>query len=131
MKIATAREILPVIGCEAVFCALIQLGFLLAGKWNMAVLLGGIIGSVVAVGYYLSIVLVVSAAAKKATAGDPQGGQALMKLSYPLRLLLTFGVLIVCCLVKVFNVLALLLPMLLVQPSIFIADLLTRKGAKQ
>ena len=130
MKNATAREILPVIGCEALFCALLQLGFVLAGKWNMAVLLGGVIGGAVAIGYYLSIVLVANAATKKAAAGDTQGAQALMKASYPLRLLLTFGTLIVCCLVKVFHVLALLLPMLLIQPSIVIADKLARKGAK-
>jgi len=129
MKNATVREILPVIGCQVVFGALIQLGFALAGKWNMAVLLGGIIGCAVAVGYYLSIMLVTSAAAKKAQAQDVQGAQALMKGAYPLRLLLTFGVLLVCCISKLFNVLALLLPMLLVQPSILIADRLFGKGA--
>lgn len=129
MKNATVREILPVIGCQLVFGILIQLGFLLAGKWNIAVLLGGILGCVIALGYYLSIVLVASAAAKKAQAQDVQGAQALVKLSYPLRLLLTFGALLVCCISKQFNILALLLPMLLIQPSILIADRFARKGA--
>lgn len=131
MKNANAREILPVVGCQIVFGGLVQLGFLLAGKWNMAVLLGGIIGCAVALGYYLSIVLVASAAAKKAQAQDVQGAEALVKLAYPLRLLLTFGVLLVCCISKRFNVLALLLPMLLIQPAMLIADRLSRKGAEK
>ena len=129
-KQSLSRDILPVVGLELVFSVLIQLGFLLAQKWNIPVLLGGIVGTVVATGYYLSIVLAAVLASKKAQNQDAKGGKDLLKAMYPLRMLVTFGVLLLCCISKQFNVLALLLPMLTIQPAMMIASLIQRKGKK-
>lgn len=130
MKNKNFRQLLPVAALMLAFALLVQLGFLLAGKWALPVLLGGLAGTAIALGYYCSLVLAANAAAKKAQAQDVKGGQALLRTVYPLRLLLTFGALLLCCISKQFNILALLLPMVLIQPAMMLAQLIQRKEAK-
>ena len=126
-KHSLTRNILPVVITELLFVTLIQLGFVAAKRWDTSVLLGSLAGFVIAMGYYLSIVLVTLAAEKKAQNQDVHGGQALVRVMYPLRMLLTFGALLACCISKVFNILALALPMLTILPAILLPTLFHRR----
>ena len=60
--------------------------FALLGKFDMSVLLGGIVGGLVAVGNFFAMALGVYIAAEKAQNQDVKGGQAAVKGSYFLRM---------------------------------------------
>ncbi len=124
------REVLPIILLELGFGALTQVGALALGQWSVPVLLGGIVGNLVAVGYYLSLMVAAWIATERAKKQDVQGGQNLLRTTYPLRMVLTFGVLLVCCISKKMNVLTLVLPMVTIQPAIFLANFFQKKEAK-
>lgn len=105
--------------------------FALLDKYDVSVLLGGIVGGVLGTAYYVSMVICASIAAKKALAQDVKGGQALMQMSYILRMVGLFGALALCAMTKRFNLLALALPIVFVRPIIGAVDHISRKGGKQ
>jgi len=105
--------------------------FALLDKYDISVLLGGIAGGILGIAYFLSMVICANIATKKALAQDVKGGQALMQMSYTLRMVGLFGALALCALTKLFNLLALALPIVFVRPIMGVADLLRRKGGKQ
>lgn len=110
--------------CVAIMC----LVYALIGKFQLSVLLGGLIGMLVATGNFFALAVVATLASDKAEAGDPVSGQKLMKSSYPIRLLVMAGVLILCAKSGVFDVLALVLPLLFVRPILTIAEFFKKKG---
>jgi len=113
-------------------CVAVMVGiFALLGKCDISVLLGGIVGGILGVAYFMSMVICANIATKKALAQDVKGGQALMQTSYILRMVGLFGALALCALTKLFNLLALALPIVFVRPIMGVADLLRRKGGKQ
>lgn len=124
------REVLPIILLELLFGVLTQVGAVALGQWSAPVLLGGIVGNLVAIIYYLSLAVTAWVAAERAKKQDVQGGQKMLKTTYPLRMLLTFGILLLCCVSKKMNVLTLLLPMVTIQPAIFLASFFQKKEAK-
>ena len=75
-----------------------------------------------AAGNFFALAVVVTLASDKAEAGDPLAGQKLMKSSYPIRLLVMAGILILCAKSGVFDVLALVLPLVFVRPILTIAE---------
>jgi len=104
--------------CVALMCAV----YALIGKFDLSVLLGGLVGLLVAAGNFFALAVVVTLASDKAEAGDPLAGQKLMKSSYPIRLLVMAGILILCAKSGVFDVLALVLPLVFVRPILTIAE---------
>jgi hypothetical protein len=113
-------------------CVAVMVGvFALLGKYDISVLLGGIVGGILGIAYFLSMVICANIATKKALAQDVKGGQALMQTSYMLRMVGLFGALVLCALTKRFHLLALVLPIVFVRPIVGIADLLKRKGEKK
>ena len=103
--------------------------YALIGKWSVAVLLGGLVGLLVATGNFFALAVAATLAADKAEAGDSLGGQKLMKSSYPIRLLAMAAVLILCARSGYFDVLALVLPLLFVRPVLTAAEFFKKKGA--
>ena len=75
-----------------------------------------------------AVLVVATLAAEKAQQQDIEGGQKLMKSSYPIRLLVLAVVLIVCAASGYFDVLALVLPMLFVRPVIMLWEFVGKKG---
>ena len=67
--------------------------FALLGKFDIAVLLGGLIGAVVAIANFFFMALSVNLAADKAEEQNVKGGQATVRSSYLLRMVLVFVVL--------------------------------------
>jgi len=104
--------------CVALMCGV----YALIGKFALSVLLGGLVGLLVATGNFFGLAVVATLAADKAEAGDPASGQKLMKSSYPIRLLVMAGILILCAKSGVFVVLALVLPLVFVRPILTIAE---------
>ena len=111
--------------CVALMCGI----YALLGKFDLSVLLGGLIGFLVAIGNFFALAVVATLAADKAEAGDPVSGQKLMKSSYPIRLLVMAGVLILCAKSGAFDVLSLVLPLLFVRLILTITEFFKKKGA--
>lgn len=111
--------------CVAIMCAV----YALLGKFNLSVLLGGLVGLVLATGNFFFMAVAATLAADKAEAQDVAGGQKLMKSSYPIRLLALAVLLVLCAKSGWFNVLALALPLLFVRPVITLAEFFRKKGA--
>ena len=108
--------------------ALMCLVYGLLGQYNLSVLLGGMVGFLVATGNFFSLALVSTLASDKAEAGDPEGGQKLMKSSYPLRMLVMAGILFICAKSGVFDVIALVLPLVFVRPVLTVREFFRKKG---
>ena len=113
-----------------VVCVALMLGvYALLHKLNLSVILGGLVGSVLAVGNFFFMAVIATLAADKAQAQDVEGGQKLMKSSYPIRILLLAGLLVVCAWSGYFDILALALPLLFVRPIIMVCEFFGKKGA--
>ena len=102
--------------------------YALIGKFDISVVLGGLVGLLVATGNFFALAVVATLASDKAEAGDPIAGQKLMKSSYPIRLLVMAGVLILCAKSGFFDVIALVVPLLFVRPILTIAEFFKKKG---
>lgn len=111
--------------CVALMCAI----YALLSKFSVAVLLSGLVGSLVATGNFFALAVVATLAADRAEAGDSLAGQKLMKSSYPIRLLVMAAVLILCAKSGYFDVLALVLPLVFVRPVLTVAEFFRKKGA--
>lgn len=126
-KIAIRETCTVAIG-EAVGVALMLGIYALLGEMNSSVLLGGLVGGLVAVLNFFSLAVVATLAADKAEKQDVQSGQKLIQGSYPIRLLVTAVVLFLCAKSGIFDVLALVLPLLFVRPTITLAEFFKKKG---
>lgn len=103
--------------------------YALIGRFATSVLLGGLAGILVAVANFFFMAVLVSLAADKAEKGDPQAGQKLIKSSYPIRILVLAVVLFACAKSGWFDLIALVLPLVFVRPTITIAEFFRKKGA--
>lgn len=110
-------------------CVALMIGFFaLAGAFDLTVLWGGLIGGILSVGNFFFMALVATVASDKALAQDVEGGQKLVKGSYPLRLLVLAALLFVLAKSGFCNVLALVLPLAFVRPVLTIAEFFKPKG---
>lgn len=125
-KIAFQETGIIAIG-EAVGVALMVGVFALLGKYDTSVLLGGIVGGLIAVGNFFSLAVVTTLAADRAEQQDVAAGQKLVQGSYPIRMLALMVVLVLCAKSGVFNVVALALPLLFVRPAITLAEFFRKK----
>lgn len=102
--------------------------FALLGKFDLPVLLGGIVGAVVAAANFFGMAVVATVAADRAEQQDVEGGKKMLKASYPIRLLLLAVILYACAKSGVFNVIALVLPLAFVRPVLTIVEFFRKKG---
>ena len=110
--------------CVALMCGV----YALMGKFDLSVLLGGLAGMVLAVGNFFFMAVVVTLAADRAEAGDPESGKKMMKGAYPIRLLVLAGLLFLCAKSGYFNILALALPLAFVRLVLTVAEFFRKKG---
>lgn len=96
--------------------------YALLGKYHTGVLLGALAGSLLAVLNFFGMAVVATLAADRAEQQDVEGGKKLLKASYPLRLLGLMGALILCAKSGHFDVVALVLPLAFVRPTITLAE---------
>lgn len=105
--------------------------FALLGRFDLSVVYGGLIGAALATGNFFFMALSTCLAADKAEGQDVKGGQALIRSSYLLRLLVLCVVLFACGKSGLFNLFSLVLPLLFVRPTITIAEFFRKPGVKQ
>lgn len=105
--------------------------FALLGKFDRSVLLGGIVGGVVAVGNFLAMAIAVNIAADKAQQQDVKGGQATIKGSYLLRLAVMAVVLFAFAKSGLCNVIALVVPLIFVRFTLTVAEFFRRKPGER
>ena len=115
---------------EVICVPLMVLAFFLCGAFDRTVVFGGIAGALIATANFFFMAMSTSLAADKALAEDVKGGQATMQFSYIFRLIFMFGALAVCAKSGMMNLLALVIPVLLVRPIIMFAEFFRKKGGK-
>ena len=103
--------------------------FALLGRFDYTVVLGGLIGALVALLNFFFMAVSLSLAADRAVQQDAKGGKSLVKSSYAIRTIVMFVVLILCAKSGHCNVISLAVPLLLVQPTLLIAEFFRKKEA--
>ena len=103
--------------------------FALLGQFNYTVVLGGLMGGIVATLNFLFMAISISLAADKATEQDVKGGKSLVTGSYMLRLILMFVVLFACAKSGHFHVIAMVAPLVFVRPILTVAEFFKKKGS--
>ncbi|MBR5617264.1 MAG: ATP synthase subunit I [Oscillospiraceae bacterium] len=116
---------------ELVLSALMVGVFAVLGYFDLRVVFGAAAGALIATVNHLVLVLGVMAAAGKAEKQDVKGGQALMQMSYMGRLIGLFLVLVLCAKSGVFNLIALVIPLVFTRPILTIAEYFNKKGGNE
>ena len=105
--------------------------FALLGQFDTTVLWGGIVGGVLAALNFLFMAVGAMVAADKAVEQDVKGGQATVRTSMILRLVLLAVVLIAFAKSGFCNVLAMLLPLAFTRPILTFAEFFGKAGGKK
>ena len=126
-KIALHETAIVAIGVAV--CVGLMLGiYALLGRFTIRVLLGGLVGGLISVANFFAIAIVATLAADRAEKQDVIGGKKLISNSYPLRMLAIAGILFACAKSGLFDVIALVLPLVFVRPTITVAEFFRKKG---
>lgn len=125
------KETAIVAAGEGVGIALMLIVFGLLGYFDLTVLLGGIMGGILAVGNFFLMSYFAVKAADKAQNQDVAGGQKLVQLSYMGRMVGLLVALVLCAKSGWFHVLALAIPLVFPRPTLTLAELIQKKGGKQ
>ena len=113
---------------EAICVALMLVIFAMLGKFDSTVLLGGVIGGVLTIANFFFMAVGTSLAADKAENQDVKGGQAVIKSSYLLRMVVLFVLMFACVKSGLCNVLTLVIPLVFVRPVLTIGEFFRKKG---
>ena len=105
--------------------------FALLGQFHTSVLLGGIVGGVLATLNFLFMAIAAMMAADKATEQDVTKGAAMVRLSYILRLAVLAVVLFAFAKSGLCNVLAMVLPLAFTRPILTITEFFRKPGEKK
>ena len=101
--------------------------FALLKIFDLTVLLGGLLGTVLAVGNFFFMAMNACTAVDHAVSDDVKGGTKLMKSSYMLRLVIIFVLLFAGAKSGFCNVFASVIPLLFTRPVITIAEFFRKK----
>ena len=107
----------------ALLGALSQAGFLIIGKWDYTVLLGGLYGWAVALGNFFLMCLSV----QKAVLQEEKDAKNTMKLSQNMRILGLFLLALAAHLIPFFNTVSAILPYLFPRFAIALSPLLRKQ----
>lgn len=119
-----------VIALGQTVCVAVMIGvFALLGHFERSVLLGGILGGVIAIGNFFAMAVCADLAADKAEKGNVQGGQALVRASYIGRLAVVAVLLFALVKSGLCHVLAAVLPLIFNRPILTVSEFFG-KGSK-
>ena len=121
-------QFLTVLIGELILSALMVTVFAVLGYFDLSVVTGAAAGSVIASLNHLVLILGVMAASAKAEKQDVKGGQSLIQLSYMGRLIGLFLILVLCAKSGVFNLIALVIPLVFTRPILTISEYIHKKG---
>ena len=122
----TAYVALGVAVCVAAMIGI----FALLGQFSREVVLGGIVGGLVAVGNFFFMAVGVTLAADKAESQDVKGGKAMISSSYTIRLIVMAVVLFAAAKSGYCNVFALVIPLVFVRPVLSVGEFFRKSGDK-
>ena len=125
-KYILSQSLTMLIG-ELILSAVMVAVFAVLGYYETGVLLGAVVGSLVATLNHTVLIIGVLTASKKAENQDVKGGQAAIQMSYMGRLLGLFLILVLCAKSGVFNLLALVIPLLFARPLLTVSDHFNQK----
>jgi hypothetical protein len=107
--------------------------YLILQKFEMNVLWGALVGNVLAIGNFFFMAIIATLSADRAKNQDVEGGQKLMKASYPIRLLVLAGILALCAWGGKkndwFDLVALVLPLAFTHLTAMLVSFFKKKGA--
>lgn len=129
-KFVLSQTLTVLIG-ELILSALMVAVFAVLGYFDFSVVLGAAAGIVIATANHLVLILGVMAASTKAEKQDVKGGQALVQMSYIGRLAGLFLVLVLCAKSGVFNLIALVLPLVFTRPVLTFSEFFHKKGGNE
>ena len=131
MRKYVLRQTLVVALGEAVGVAAMNGIFALLGQFDSKVLLGGLVGGLVAVANFFVMAIGVNIAADKAEKQDVKGGQATIKGSYMLRMIGMFVVLFAFAKSGLCNVIALVVPLIFTRFTLTLQEFFRRKPGEK
>lgn len=102
--------------------------FALLKSFDLSVLYGGLVGLSLATANFFFMAISTSLAADQAVSQEVKRGQAMIRSSYIIRLVVLFVILFACGKSGLFNVYSLVLPLLFVRPTITIAEFFRKPG---
>lgn len=121
-----------VIALGLVICVAAMFGiYALLGQLDREVLLGGILGGVLALLNFFFMAVGTSLAADKAEAQDVKGGKALLQMSMLLRYLVLFIVLFAGARSGYCDAIAMVLPLVFVRPILSFGEFFRKTGDKK
>ena len=113
---------------EAVGVGLTLGVFALLNRLDYTVVLGGIVGALVSLLNFFFMAVSLTLAADRAAQQDVKGGKGMVRSSYAIRTIVMFAVLALCAKSGHCNVIALVVPLLVVQPTLLVAEFFRKKG---
>lgn len=125
-KFALTQTLWVFIG-EAILVAFMFAVFALLKVFNLAVLLGGVVGVLLATGNFYFMAMAATLAAEKAKNQDVRGGELVIKSSYSLRLFALVAILLICGISGYFNPFTLVLPLAFVRPVVVFCGLFQKR----
>ncbi len=131
MRKYVLRQTLVVALGEAVGVAAMVGIFALLGQLDSKVLLGGLVGGLVAVANFFVMAIGVNIAADKAENQNVKGGQATIKGSYMLRMIGMFVVLFAFAKSGLCNVIALVVPLIFTRFTLTLQEFFRRKPGEK
>ncbi|MBE6942749.1 MAG: hypothetical protein E7453_00610 [Ruminococcaceae bacterium] len=127
-RIAIRETVYILIGVT-ILTAVMFAVYWLIGRFDLSVLLGGIVGTLLSVGNFFFMSVSATLAADKAEKQDVNGGKRMMQASYPLRILVLSGALLLCGFSGYFDVFALVLPLVFVRPVLTLGVFFRKGGS--
>lgn len=120
-----------IVAAGVLLCTAVMVGiFAMLGKYDVSVLLGGAAGALLAVGNFFFMAVGITLAADKAEKQEVNAGKLLARNSYMLRLLVLAVLLFACAKSGIFNLIALVLPLVFVRPALTISEFFRKTGEK-
>lgn len=98
--------------------------FLIIGKWDYTVLLGNLLSAVCGILNFYLLGLTVQ---KAVDSDDEAYAKKFMRMSQALRLLLTFGILLLAALIPCFNIFSAIIPLLFPRIAFALRPLFAKK----
>ena len=124
-------QVLTVLIGELLLSALMVGVFAILGHFDKSVVYGAAAGAVITTLNHLVLVLSVMAASEKAEKQDIKGGQMLIQMSYFGRAIGLFLILVLCAKSGIFNLIALVIPLVFTRPVLTIAEHFNKKGGNE
>lgn len=121
-----------IVALGQVLCVGAMIGiFALVGKFDTTVVFGGLVGGVLSILNFLLMAIGAMLAADKAEKQDVKGGQATVRMSMVLRLVLLAVVLGAFAVSGICNVLAMVLPLAFTRPVLMLAEFFGKAGGEK